>query len=259
MTGVKLSELPAVPLDRLGDPSSLKRSDPLYLIGNPAGEEWSASETPDRMLRGEGDLLFFNSTTIAQGHSGGALLNDRWELVGMVVADSRTSSRAVNITRVLETLRGWEVPVTLRAPLVRISAGAMRTCAATAAGEAYCWGNIQFQEPGMFDSVLTLRGVRFKSISAGLHHVCGVAFTGSAYCMGLNTYGQLGNGSTTASEETPVPVQGGLVFSSISVGGWHSCALTPDGSAYCWAQGREAAWEMTQVKTATARCRSPAA
>jgi alpha-tubulin suppressor-like RCC1 family protein len=238
VAGVKAAELPAVPLDQLGDPASLKRSDPLYLMGNPAGEEWSASETPDRMQRAEGDLLYFSSTSIAQGHSGGALLNDRWEVVGMIVADSRTSSRAVNITRVLETLRGWKVPVTLRAPLVRISAGEMRTCAATAAGVAYCWGNIQFQEPGTFDSILSLRGARFKSISAGLYHVCGVGFTGAAYCMGLNNYGQLGNGTTTASEEAPVPVQGGLVFSSISVGGWHSCGLTPDGSAYCWGAGQ---------------------
>lgn len=237
VAGVRPADLTAVPLDRLGDPTSLKRGDPLYLVGNPAGEAWSASDTPDRMVNTEGDLLNFTSIAIAQGHSGGALLNDRWEVVGMIVADSRTGSRAVSVEKVVKTLRAWKVPVALRAPLTRISAGAMRTCAATAAGLGHCWGNIQFQEPGMFDSVLSIRGVRLKSISAGLYHVCGVAFNGAAHCLGINNYGQLGNGSTTASEEYPVPVQGGLVFASITVGGWHTCGLTPEGAAYCWGAG----------------------
>jgi alpha-tubulin suppressor-like RCC1 family protein len=236
VTGVNAAELPAIPLDRLGDPSILRRGDPLYLVGNPNGEEWSASDTPDRMLRAEGDVLHFSSTAIALGHSGGALLNDRWEVVGLIVADSRTG-RAVSITRVVEALRSWKVPVALRVPHVRISAGEMRTCVVTAAGDATCWGNIVFEPPGTYDSVLALRGVRFKSISAGLFHACGIAFSGAAYCVGLNSYGQLGNGSTTSSQETPVPVQGGLVFSSVTVGGWHTCGLTPDGSAFCWGAG----------------------
>ncbi len=239
VTGVTAAELRAVPMDRLGDPGSLRRDDPIYLVGNPTGLEWSVSARPDRMLVAGDPLLHFSSTSIAEGHSGGALLNDRWEVVGMIVADSRTDSRAVSITRVLQTLRGWRVPVTLHPPLVRISAGSLRTCVATATGTAYCWGNVAFEPPAMFDSVLVLPGVRFKAISAGLYHVCGIAFSGAGYCLGSNGMGQLGNGTTTGSEETPVPVQGGLVFSTISAGGWHSCGLTPEGNAYCWGAGRE--------------------
>jgi alpha-tubulin suppressor-like RCC1 family protein len=237
VTGVSAAELRAVPRDRLGDPASLRRDDPLYLVGNPTGLEWSVSARPDRMLRVADPLLHFSSTSIAEGHSGGALLNDRWEVVGMIVADSRTDSRAVSITRVLQTLRGWRVPVTLHPPLVRISAGDLRTCAATATGTAYCWGNVAFEPPAMFDSVLVLPGVRFKAISAGLHHLCGIAFTGAAYCLGSNSAGQLGNGTTAGSEEIPVPVPGDLIFSAISVGGWHTCGLTPEGSAHCWGAG----------------------
>lgn len=59
--------------------------------------------------------------------------------------------------------------------------------------------------------------------------------TGSAlYCWGLNTYGQLGDGSTT-TRSAPTAVSGGHVFSKMAVeGNWTKCALKSDGSAWCW-------------------------
>jgi alpha-tubulin suppressor-like RCC1 family protein len=33
---------------------------------------------------------------------------------------------------------------------------------------------------------------------------------------------------------TVVPIPSGLVFASVSVGGWHSCGVTTGGVAYCW-------------------------
>ena len=35
------------------------------------------------------------------------------------------------------------------------------------------------------------------------------------------------------------PIQGNLVFTSITAGGWHTCGLTGDGRAYCWGAGSE--------------------
>ena len=34
-------------------------------------------------------------------------------------------------------------------------------------------------------------------------------------------------------------VSGGLSFTGVSAGGWHSCGLTGEGRAYCWGAGRE--------------------
>jgi alpha-tubulin suppressor-like RCC1 family protein len=54
-----------------------------------------------------------------------------------------------------------------------------------------------------------------------------------AYCWGGNTFGQLGNGTTTHSV-VPVAVLGGLRFRHVNVGYDHTCGLTTDNLAYCW-------------------------
>ena len=74
-------------------------------------------------------------------------------------------------------------------------------------------------------------GLTFYAVSAGNFFTCGVS--SMAYCWGDNTYGQLGNGSTTNSS-TPVAVAGGLGLSQISVGDFTVCGLVSGGAAYCW-------------------------
>ena len=56
---------------------------------------------------------------------------------------------------------------------------------------------------------------------------------GAAYCWGLKGGGRLGDGSNVGSE-TPVAILGGLKFTSVSVGGNHSCGITESGPTYCW-------------------------
>jgi len=83
------------------------------------------------------------------------------------------------------------------------------------------------------------RGIVFLNVSSGSNHTCGVGgVPGSiaynvAYCWGDNSSGQLGNG-TTINSATPVPVSGGLSFSTVSAGGNQTCGLTTDGVTYCW-------------------------
>ena len=73
------------------------------------------------------------------------------------------------------------------------------------------------------------------SVGAGSIHTCGLTVTGTAYCWGFNDFGQLGDGSTTGSLR-PVPVSGGIRFSSISIRGGHTCGVTPVGDVYCWGE-----------------------
>lgn len=71
-----------------------------------------------------------------------------------------------------------------------------------------------------------------------MDHTCGVTAEGTAYCWGLNLSGELGDGTTT-TRTVPVPVAGGLHFSSVTAGAFHSCGLTPEGMAYCWGNNTE--------------------
>lgn len=75
----------------------------------------------------------------------------------------------------------------------------------------------------------------FRTIAAGQSHACALTYRGAAYCWGYNIYGQLGIGSADReAHPAPVPVAGGIEFRTITAGRAHTCALTEDGTAYCW-------------------------
>jgi alpha-tubulin suppressor-like RCC1 family protein len=127
-----------------------------------------------------------------------------------------------------------------------ISANGDHTCALTATGVAYCWGENKFGQlgngtlvPGL-SPVPVSGGLKFKTLSAGATHTCGVTISGTAYCWGGNWHGQLGIGTMDGQERnpcchtSPVPVAGRLSFWSVQAGGIHTCGLTFDGHAWCW-------------------------
>jgi alpha-tubulin suppressor-like RCC1 family protein len=84
------------------------------------------------------------------------------------------------------------------------------------------------------------------SISVGVDMACAVASDGSVWCWGENTYGQLGDGTTTDSTRVPVRVVGLDGVVAVATGGtWNSdgrgagrnafaCAVQQTGSIYCW-------------------------
>lgn len=113
----------------------------------------------------------------------------------------------------------------------------------------YCWGSNAMGELGhgtleASDNVpvLVAGGLNFQSVSSsddvqaqGYSTTCAVTTTGVGYCWGYNGSGQLGNGTFASTPNpTPVPVLGGLVFSSITPGGDHSCGVAVGGAAWCW-------------------------
>jgi alpha-tubulin suppressor-like RCC1 family protein len=72
------------------------------------------------------------------------------------------------------------------------------------------------------------------SIVASEGHTCALTATGAAYCWGANHSGQAGDGTVANTRATPTPVVGGLQFTSLAAGGFHTCGITVDGVTYCW-------------------------
>lgn len=89
----------------------------------------------------------------------------------------------------------------------------------------------------------------FASVVTSRTHSCGLTLTGSAYCWGVNTFGELGDSSTT-DRNLPTSVSGGFVFTNLAAGRANTCGLIADGSAYCW--GTNAAGQLGDGTT-TAR------
>ena len=56
---------------------------------------------------------------------------------------------------------------------------------------------------------------------------------GPVFAWGDNSYGQLGDGTTTG-RTSPGPVSGALSFTTLDVTEPNSCGVTPDGRVYCW-------------------------
>ncbi|MEW5945836.1 MAG: S8 family serine peptidase [bacterium] len=71
-------------------------------------------------------------------------------------------------------------------------------------------------------------------LSAGYYHTCALTNDGSVKCWGYNYFGQLGDGTTTTYNPTPVSVTGMSGAVAVSGGSVHTCALINDGSVKCW-------------------------
>ena len=118
-------------------------------------------------------------------------------------------------------------------------------CGVTTDGLGYCWGTIASTYFRSNVPAAVPGGLTFQSISAGYVHNCGIVVGDDAYCWGLNSAGQLGDGSTTTPAVlTPVAVSAGLKFEVLTSGGGddglsHTCAITLTGDAYCWGGNSE--------------------
>ena len=223
-----------LPATRLGDAESLRRGDALFAVG----QAWFSNVTPGLLARTEGPTLQFESHSPRPGSSGGPLVNDRWQLVGLVRSIADQTAEAMAIEAVLATLESWGVPLTIRR-LPVVSSGDELSCGLTRRGDVRCWTDRAIgRMPLPADEILSIDGLRLQSVSVGAGHACGLDATGFAYCWGANGLGQLGRGTTFETSDAPARVAGNLRFSSLSAGGWHNCALTTDGLAYCWGAGR---------------------
>jgi len=127
-------------------------------------------------------------------------------------------------TQLGDTLQSFAVspiPVNGGFTFRSLSAGASHTCGVEPSGTARCWGldvngqlgsaathvcvNASGSGPCTPLPAAVAGGLAFDSISAGTQHTCGLTTSRVAYCWGLNSNGQLGDG-TRNSTGAPVRV-----------------------------------------------------
>ena len=109
----------------------------------------------------------------------------------------------------------------------QISGGAFATCALLSGGAIKCW-DWNSSTPVAVSGITTA-----TQISTGGSHTCALLSGGAIKCWGANSYGGLGDGTTTDSS-TPVSVSGITTATQISAGWYHTCALLSGGTIKCW-------------------------
>jgi alpha-tubulin suppressor-like RCC1 family protein len=123
---------------------------------------------------------------------------------------------------------------------VDVAAGAFHSLAALGASGATGWGRNANGQLGDGTKVLrvlpgAVQGglVQVIQVRAGSSHSCAVRQTdGTVWCWGDNTYGKLGNGTTTGSV-LPVQVIALAGVTRVAVGANGTCAMTAT-TVHCW-------------------------
>ena len=114
-----------------------------------------------------------------------------------------------------------------------------------AAAAPFSWATHWCTTPQRVETTL-----RFRALSAASERTCGLTDDGTAYCWGANQGLTLGvatvadgacrllgpTSGPTPCTARPTAVSGGLRFAVLARdrGGYHQCAVTESGRAYCW-------------------------
>lgn len=135
-----------------------------------------------------------------------------------------------------------------------VAAGGLHTCALGTDHRTYCWGARNVHQLGgaagdpCVDHLCT-RPVRlpdtppYSELAAGFDHTCGLE-GGQISCWGFNRWGQLGDDGVvvtpcpfqtfTQCSAIPQAVAIGHAMAAVSTANLYTCALTTDGTAFCW-------------------------
>jgi alpha-tubulin suppressor-like RCC1 family protein len=87
-----------------------------------------------------------------------------------------------------------------------------------------------------------------RNISAGGNHTVAVKSDGTVWAWGMNTYGQLGD-NTTTRREAPVQVSGLSDVVAVAAGTYHSVALKSDKTVWAW--GSNDGWALAKYSQGT--------
>lgn len=122
-----------------------------------------------------------------------------------------------------------------------IAAGGYHSCALYETGSVSCWGNNAHGELGndsTADSSFPVSVVGLSdtvtSIAANSSHTCAVINKRLVQCWGLNSYGELGDGTTVNSPTAVMIPNQAILIELLGLGGAHTCGVTWAGAVQCW-------------------------
>lgn len=122
----------------------------------------------------------------------------------------------------------------------KLALGNSHTCALLNDGGGACWGRNEDGQLGVGGTANSAMPLRVASldqaidIDSGADHVCVVRTDGTVWCWGSNKSGQLGFGEIGPGVSIPSQVPGIINAIAVGLGDAHSCALTADGTVWCW-------------------------
>jgi alpha-tubulin suppressor-like RCC1 family protein len=123
----------------------------------------------------------------------------------------------------------------------QMEAGAGHTCVLTAGGAVKCWGRNQEGQLGNATFTAQLLPGNVTGLTSGItalatgdYHTCGLTSAGGVKCWGDNSFGELGD-VTTTGRSLPVDVFGlAAGIADIDAAYSQTCALTTAGGVKCW-------------------------
>jgi alpha-tubulin suppressor-like RCC1 family protein len=142
-----------------------------------------------------------------------------------------------------QTTRWSPVAVPSVTDVVAVAAGARHSLAVKRDGSLWAWGDNSQGQIGdgttasLRSSPVQVTGIsNIVAVAAGDYHSLAVTASGVLWAWGLNSVGQLGDGTTTL-RRSPVQVTALPGVAGVAAGQYHSLARTVDLAVWAWGQG----------------------
>jgi len=224
-----------------GHACALRRDGTLWCWGANDQGQLGTGDAPSRQEPVQLSELGHEAVSVAAGqtHTCAALRD------GSVSCWGRSEYGALGLGKTVSSPS--PAPVPGLSEVVRVAAGYQKTCAWKKDGSVWCFGELLKDEGSqalaMTPVELKELGRQVEEVAFGFRHTCARtaaregAKGGDVICWGESTDGTLG-GVTLTDTSRVVRVAGlGGKAVALAAGDYFTCALTTDGSAWCWGGG----------------------
>ena len=147
------------------------------------------------------------------------------------------NNTTTNSNKAVEVLNSSGTPLS---NIVAIAAGENHSLAVDSSGNLWAWGYNAEGQLGdgtttnhLEAEQINLSGTTVTQVAGGGFYSLAITSTGTVLAWGANSYGELGDGTTT-NRLTPVAVQNLTSVASISAGQYHSLATETNGTVWTW-------------------------